>query len=108
MQKKPQKLGLWMLTALVTGNMIGSGVFLLPASLASYGSISILSWIFTSLGALSLAMVFGKLSTFIQKTGGPYAYCYEGFGDFVGFLVAYNYWIALCIGNAAIIVAFVG
>lgn len=105
---KSQTLGLWMLTALVTGNMIGSGVFLLPASLASYGSIGILSWIFTSLGALSLALVFGKLSTFIQKTGGPYAYCREGFGDFVGFLVAYNYWIALCIGNAAIVVAFIG
>lgn len=97
-----------MLTALVTGNMIGSGVFLLPASLASYGSISILSWMFTALGALSLAMVFGKLSTFIRKTGGPYAYCHEGFGDCIGFLVAYNYWIALCVGNAAIVVAFTG
>lgn len=97
-----------MLTALVTGNMIGSGVFLLPAALASYGSISILSWMFTALGALSLAMVFGKLSTFIRKTGGPYAYCREGFGDFIGFLVAYNYWIALCVGNAAIVVAFTG
>lgn len=105
---KSQTLGLWMLTALVTGNMIGSGVFLLPASLASYGTISIVSWIFTSLGALSLALVFGKMSTFIRKTGGPYAYCREGFGNFIGFLVGYNYWIALCIGNAAIVVALIG
>src|SRR5262245_10888476 len=102
------KLGFWMLTALVTGNVIGSGVFLLPAALASYGTIGIVSWIFTAFGEISLALVFGKLSTFIRKTGGPYAYCREGFGDFVGFLVAYNYWIALCVGNAAIVVAFTG
>lgn len=105
---KPYTLGLWMLTALVAGNMIGSGVFLLPAALANYGFIGIFSWIFTSLGALSLAIVFGKLSTMIPKTGGPYAYCREGFGDFIGFLIAYSYWIAVCVGNAAIVVAFVG
>jgi Amino acid transporters len=110
MPNKPKQkaLGFWMLTALVTGNMIGSGVFLLPAALASYGSIGIVAWLVTSLGALCLALVFGKLSTVIRKTGGPYAYCREGFGNFIGFLVAYNYWIALCIGNAAIVVAFTG
>lgn len=99
-------LGLWMLTALVAGNMIGSGVFLLPASLAQYGSISILGWTITALGALCLALVFSKLSTWIPKTGGPYAYCREGFGDYIGFTVAYNYWIALWVGNAGIAVAF--
>lgn len=101
-------LGLWMLTALVAGNMIGSGIFLLPAALAYYGSISLVAWIFTGVGAIFLALVFAKLSTLIPKTGGPYAYCREGFGDFIGFEVAYNYWIALCVGNAAIVVAFVG
>lgn len=102
------KLGLWMLTALVTGNMIGSGIFLLPASLASYGSISLLAWIFTSAGALLIGLVFAKLSTIMPRIGGPYAYCREGFGDFVGFQMAYNYWIALWVGNAAIAVAFTG
>lgn len=102
------KLGLWMLTALVTGNMIGSGIFLLPASLASYGSVSLLAWIFTSAGALLLALVFAKLGTVMPRIGGPYAYCREAFGDFVGFQMAYNYWIALWVGNAAIAVAFTG
>jgi len=102
------KLGLWMLTALVAGNMIGSGIFLLPASLASYGSISLLSWIFTCAGAILLALVFAKLSTVMPRIGGPYAYCREAFGDFVGFQMAYNYWIALWVGNAAIAVAFTG
>jgi APA family basic amino acid/polyamine antiporter len=98
-------LGLWMLTALVAGNMIGSGVFLLPASLASFGSISIVSWILTSIGAIFLALVFARLGSLLPRVGGPYAYCREGFGNFTGFQVAYNYWIALWVGNAAIAVA---
>ncbi|EDP45978.1 amino acid permease [Rickettsiella grylli] len=105
---KQQKLGLWMLTALVTGNMIGSGIFLLPASLAAYGSISLLSWVVTAVGALLLALVFAKLSNVMPLIGGPYAYCREAFGEFVGFQMAYNYWIALWVGNAAIVVALIG
>lgn len=97
-----------MLTALVVGNMIGSGVFLLPTTLAHYGSITIFSWIATGIGAMLLALVFAKLSTLFPKTGGPYVYCRESFGDFVGFQVAYNYWIYMWVGNAAIAVAFTG
>jgi len=107
MEKKKQ-LGMWMLTALVVGNMIGSGVFLLPASLAQYGTITIFSWIGTAIGALLLALVFSKLCTLFPKTGGPYIYCKEGFGSFIGFQVAYNYWIYMWVGNAAIAVAFTG
>ena len=103
-----KQLGIWMLTALVVGNMIGSGVFLLPASLASFGSITVFSWIATAVGAMLLAMVFAKLSTLFPKTGGPYIYCKEGFGNFIGFQVAYNYWIYMWVGNAAIAVAFTG
>lgn len=100
-------IGLWILTSLVAGNMIGSGIFLLPASLASFGSISILSWIMTSLGAILLALVFAKLGSLIPRVGGPYAYAREGFGNFAGFQIAYNYWIALWVGNAAIVVALI-
>ena len=97
-----------MLTALVVGNMIGSGVFLLPASLAHYGTVTIFSWIGTAIGAMLLALVFAKLSTLFPKTGGPYIYCREGFGNFIGFQVAYNYWVYMWVGNAAIAVAFTG
>jgi len=107
-QTPQRSLGPWMLTALVSGNMIGSGVFLLPASLASIGSISILSWILTSIGAIFVALVFSRLGRLIPKTGGPYIFCREAFGDFVGFQIAYNYWIAMWIGNCAIVIAFVG
>lgn len=106
-ETKNTRLGLWMLTALVAGNMIGSGIFLLPASLAVYGSISIVGWIFTAIGAILLALVFSTLSYHRPKVGGPYAYCHDAYGDFIGFLVAFNYWIALWVGNAAIVVAFV-
>lgn len=107
-QTKHRTLSLWMLTALVTGNMIGSGIFLLPAALANYGSISLLSWVFTSVGAILIGLVLAQLSHILPRIGGPYAYCREAFGNFVGFQMAYNYWIALWVGNAAISVAFAG
>ncbi len=106
--KSKRSLGLWMSTALVVGNMIGSGVFLLPAALAVYGGISILGWLFTTTGAIFLALVFARLSRMIPKAGGPYAYTRQGFGDFAGFLVAWGYWISIIAGNAAIAVALVG
>jgi APA family basic amino acid/polyamine antiporter len=103
-----KKLGLWMATALVVGNMIGSGVFLLPASLGPYGGISLVGWLFTSTGAVLLAMAFARLARMIPRVGGPYAYTRAGFGEFAGFLVAWGYWISTCVGNAAIAVGMVG
>ncbi len=97
-----------MTTALVAGTMIGSGVFLLPASLASYGGISLFGWIFTSIGAFFLASTLSSLSRKIPKAGGPYAYTQAGFGEFAGFLVGWGYWISLLCGSAAIAVASVG
>ncbi len=103
-----KKLGLWTTTSLVVGNMIGSGVFLLPASLAVYGGISIFGWLFTAAGAMILAYVFASLSRIVSGSGGPYIYTRIGFGDLPGFLVAWGYWLSLLAGNAAIAVAFVG
>jgi APA family basic amino acid/polyamine antiporter len=96
-----------MATALVVGNMIGSGVFLLPSSLAKYGGISIVAWVLTAAGAVLLALVFARLGRAYPQTGGPYAYSRRAFGDFVGFQTAWGYWIAIWAGNAAIAVAFV-
>ena len=97
-----------MATALVVGNMIGSGVFLLPASLGAFGGVSVLGWLFTSTGALLLAVAFARLARMLPRAGGPYAYTRAGFGDFPAFLVAWGYWVSVCAGNAAIAVAFVG
>lgn len=103
-----KRLGLWMATALVVGNMIGSGVFLLPASLGSYGGVSLVGWLFTTAGALVLALTFARLARAHPRAGGPYAYTRAAFGDFAAFLVAWGYWISICAGNAAIAVALVG
>lgn len=100
-------LGLSMATALVVGNMIGSGVFLLPASLGAYGPISLVALGLTALGAMLLALVFARLGRAYPETGGPYAYSRRAFGDFIGFQQAWGYWIAAWAGNAAISIAFV-
>ncbi len=106
MTRKPG-LGLWMCTALVVGNMVGSGVFLLPASLAPYGGISIIGWLLSAGGAVCLALVFARLGGIMPRVGGPYAFAREGFGDFAGFWVAWAYTISIWTTNAALAVAFV-
>ena len=108
-RKLKRTMGMWMATALVVGNMVGSGIFLLPASLsAAAGPVSIIGWIFTGVGAMLLALVFARLGAKFPRTGGPYVYARRGFGDFIGFQTAWGYWIAAWAGNAAITVAFVG
>ena len=97
------KIGLWTSTSLVVGNMIGSGLFMLPAALAMYGGISLVGWLISSLGAFFLALVFSWLSRMVPvATGGPYAYTREGFGEFPAFLVAWGYWISIWCTNAGI------
>lgn len=109
MAEKSQKIGLITTTSLVVGNMIGVGIFVIPAILAKYGSISLLGWIFTATGAFVLAKIFSNFSKIvINKSGGPYAYSRAGFGDFIGFLIAWGYWIAIWLSNGAIAIAVVG
>lgn len=108
-QKLKRSLGLWMATALVIGNMVGSGVFLLPSALAGEaGPSSIFALVLTGIGAMLLAVVFATLGRAFPRTGGPYAYARRAFGDFIGFQTAWGYWIAAWAGNAAIAIAFVG
>jgi len=101
-----RSLGLATTTSIVLGNMVGSGVFLLPASLAAYGVYSLWGWGFSTVGALLLAWVFSNLSRRLPKAGGPYAYPREAFGDFAGFQIAWIYWLSIVGTNAAIAVAF--
>ena len=106
--KDHNKLGIWMSISLVIGNMIGAGIYMMPSALAQYGGISIIGWLVSSLGALLLAKVFSKLSKMVKgRAGGPYAFAKIGFGDYIGFLVAWGYWISIWVANAAIAIAFV-
>lgn len=103
-----QQLGFGMAVALVIGNMIGSGVFLLPASLAAFGGLSIAGWLVSAAGATCLALIFARLATVAPASGGPYAYTRKAFGDVAGFLVAWGYWISTWGTLAALAVAGVG
>ncbi len=108
MQTEQKKFGLWTSTSLVLGTMIGAGVFLMPSALASYGSISLIGWIFSSLGAIVIAKVFANISKLIPSSdGGPYAFTKAGLGDFAGFLIGWGYLISVWTTNAAIAVSLV-
>ena len=100
-------LGFWMCVALVVGNSIGSGVFLLPASLAPFGLNSVIAWGFTATGAIALAIVFARLSRAFPQAGGPYAYVHVAFGPLIAFVVAWGYWISIWVGNVSIATAVV-
>lgn len=102
-------LGKWTSTSLVVGNMVGAGVFMMPALLAIYGGISVVGWLVSATGAILLAVLFSRLSRlFPGLQGGPYAYTQKGMGEFPAFLVAWGYWISVWTTNAALAVAFVG
>lgn len=99
---RPQQLGFWMCVALVVGNTIGSGIFLIPAALAPFGLNSLLAWLLTAVGALCLAAVFARLSRAFPQAGGPYAYVRLAFGPFMAFIVAWGYWVSIWVGNVSI------
>jgi APA family basic amino acid/polyamine antiporter len=107
MTNAARTLGIWTCAALVAGNMIGSGIFLLPASLAPYGSLSLVGWLLSAGGTILIALTFSRLARRFPRTGGPYVFAHEGFGDFTGFLVAWGYWISILATNAAVAVALV-
>ncbi|HET7579409.1 MAG TPA: amino acid permease [Bacillales bacterium] len=109
------KFGFWVLTALVVGNMVGSGIFMLPRTLAEVASpAGVLSaWVLTGFGVLMLALVFGNLS--LRKpelSGGPQIYAKAIFKEgskgstFLGYLVSWGYWVSNWSGNVAIITTF--
>ncbi|MFF5449192.1 amino acid permease [Streptomyces sp. NPDC012888] len=103
-----RRFGLPVAICLVMGNIVGGGIFLLPASVAPFGTISLLAFGILTLGAIALALVFGRLAGRLPHTGGPYVYARAAFGDFAGFLAAYSYWITAWVSNAALAVAAVG
>ncbi|MGW7074319.1 amino acid permease [Streptomyces sp. NPDC054866] len=106
--KHARRFGLPIATCLVMGNIIGGGIFLLPASVAPFGTISLVAFGVLTAGAIALALVFGRLAQRDPRTGGPYVYARAAFGDFAGFLAAWSYWATAWVSNAALAVAAVG
>jgi len=112
---KDNKLGLWLLIGLVVGNMVGSGLFMLPSTLAKAANPAgvILAWLLTGFGVMLIALVFGNLA--IRKpelTGGPQMYAKGLFKEgtrrshVTGFLATWGYWISNIAGNVAIVTTF--
>jgi arginine:agmatine antiporter len=103
-----RKMSLAQATMLVAGNMIGTGVFLLPVNLAQVGGIAIFGWVIATAGVAALGLVFAKLGQLDPQPGGPYAYARDFLGPYAGFQTNYVYWFGNWIGNIAIAVAAVG
>jgi arginine:agmatine antiporter len=108
MTTQAAKIGVIPATLMVAGNMMGSGVFMLPANLAAIGSIALIGWLVTIVGAVALALVFAKLAAIDPAAGGPYAYTKKAFGDYMGYQANLVYWLANVVGNVALAVAGLG
>jgi len=101
-------MGLFMATVLVLVNMVGTGIFLLPVSMASVGSISILGWVVAAVGAAAIGLMFAILGSVKPEAGGPYAYARDSLGPYLGFQTNYIYWSANLIGNIAVATTVTG
>ena len=99
-------LGFGLLTALVVGSIIGSGIFGLPQNMAAgagAGAI-LIGWLITGLGMLSLALVYQMIA--LRKpdlNNGVYAYARAISGDYVGFNAAWGYWVSAWISNVSFV-----
>jgi APA family basic amino acid/polyamine antiporter len=101
-------LGLVMCTALLVGNTIGVGIFMLPASLAPYGLNAIPAWLITTGGCIFIAWVFAGLARAFPDDDGPYAYASRAFGGAVAFVLMWCYWVATWVTNAVLATGVVG
>lgn len=97
-----RKIGFWTCTALVVGNTIGMGIFLLPASLAPYGFNATIGWGITVVGCIALARVFARLARELPNADGPYGYVRSTLGELPAYLAMWCYWVSIWITNAAL------
>lgn len=103
-----KKIGPGLATFVVANNMIGSGFFLLPASLARSGAVTALSWLLGTLLAVALGAAFSRLARQYPDMTCPDDYIRPSLGRDMGFLATTLYWLSSWIGNNAIAVAAFG
>ncbi len=108
MTHQSRTIGFWPVFALVTGSQIGSGVFMLPATLAPFGMYSMAGWIMSGISAIALALVFAQLCAWFPKTGGPHVYVQEAFGPSAAFFTGWTYWIISWVSTTVVVIASVG
>lgn len=100
-----QKLGFWSVFALVTGSQLGTGVLILPASLAPFGVFSLAGWILSSCAAIILALLFAILCSKFPQTGGPHVYLKNTFGNSAAFFTGWTYWVISWVSSATVVIA---
>ncbi len=105
---RQRRLGFWTCTALVVGNTIGMGIFLLPSSLAPFGFNALIGWAITVAGCVAMARVFAQLARELPNADGPYGYIRETLGDVPAYIALWCYWVSLWITNAALATGVVG
>jgi APA family basic amino acid/polyamine antiporter len=103
-----KKLTFWPLFSLVVGSQIGSGVFMLPTQLAPLGWYSLIGWLLSGCGALSLSFVFASLSASSPRVGGPHTFVHDHLGRTLGFLTGWTYWVISWASTTAVVSTAVG
>jgi basic amino acid/polyamine antiporter, APA family len=104
-----RRLTLLGVVALAVGNMVGTSIWTLPATMAdAAGPLALAAWGVTAVGYFFIARTYSRLGARWPKTGGPYVYVREAFGDFAAFQTVWSYWLSATVGNAAIVTAVVG
>lgn len=101
---EPNKIGVFSLTAIIVGSMIGGGAFSLSTDMAKHAGLVaiLLAWLVTGIGMVCLALVYQHLSRRKPElSGGIYSYASAGFGRFIGFNSAWGYWLSAFLGNVA-------
>lgn len=103
-----KKIGSFLATMLVTSSMIGSGVYLLPASLGVVGSVSVIGWLIASLGAALIGIVFALLAVANPRAAGLFSHVRDTLGPCAGFVTGILYWAACLVGCVAVALAVAG
>lgn len=99
------------LVALVVGSMVGAGIFTLPAAFGrTTGALgAVIAWCIAGGGMLMLALVFQNLSRRRPDLhSGIYAYAKAGFGNYLGFIAAFGYWVVCCLADLACLLLIKG
>jgi basic amino acid/polyamine antiporter, APA family len=105
MPQLQKTIGLWSATSIVIGSVIGSSIFMKPATMAGQlGSpyLLIVVWIVAGIVSMFGAMAFAELGTMFPETGGQYVYLRKTYGDFIAYLYG---WGSIAVINTAAIAA---
>jgi basic amino acid/polyamine antiporter, APA family len=100
-------VGLLGLTAISLNGVIGSGIFVLPATVSALlGPASPIAYLIAALVNALIVLCFAEAGSMFDRTGGPYVYAREAFGSFVGFEVGWLFLLTRLAASAAITKAF--